>query len=193
MFKRDMAFGVIIILINAFLLVNIGSLLTPGAASEFKDILLVYMLILASITANFNVKNPLMRMDWRVGIIKYVLTFFGVVIFLSMFPRMINYQTPFVFSFYAILFGMVVAFNEDVIFGAILPDYVGKIPAALIFSLFHFSVYTSSSRGMSLFVALAFAFIFGLLSQRIIRNGKLGLPVSAGIHAAYNLFAMGLI
>lgn len=192
---KGVSFGLVLGLFHFFLLVNVNSLVTDNAGF-FKDVLMIYMLGLGFFFAIVNQTSPLMKINFKFGFIKYAVTLILGMLFVSSlsFLNSSTHNSAYSFGFFALLYGVVVSFSEDTLFSAFLPTKLGRIPSALVFALFHSSVYASMSVSLSdWFLKLFIAFIAGLIFQLIISIKSLGLPVSSAFHTVFNLASIGLL
>lgn len=94
-----------------------------------------------------------------------------------------------------LLYGLVKAFIEEVIFRGVLPKFIGGLKSQLVFGGFHAStlaVFVYPAQGF-LGVLGVFALLssLGVIWWYIFKRG--GLLASTGSHLAWNLLAMGVM
>lgn len=189
---NTISYGVVLLLLNCFFLFTADSFF-GGYASYVKGAIISYLLMNTAFIAHSDMKNPLFSVKLLDAFLKFSASFLLALTVFSFFHTVdLGYVTlSGVPRFYLIFFSIVVAFNEDLFFCRILPDVFGikgvpfSVPVALIFALFHLSVYQ-----LDMFQMLI-AFIASCLFQVLANNPRFGLPVTSGLHTAYNLVAVG--
>ncbi len=178
--------GLLVILIQLFLLVNVD-FIYGDQAPQMSRILNLYILLQVALLAFIAKKSPTGDISLsRVAISSLVFGLFGVVI--SFIPAAItgSLTLPVLLQF-GLLHGFVVAYTEELIFRWVLPIMIGigDLWSSVLFGLFHFAAYQASIP--VILFAVFLGFVFTLFRSRW------GLMAAVGAHTAWNYKATGLL
>ena len=187
----SLPFGFFLIVLNLFMLIAFINF-----ESELFNYTLVYGLLVSGMLAYTN--HKLAKISLREGLIKYGVTFFIGISLLSIFGKGVATQN---FTQVAVMFALVVAINESIIFVEIIPTYLQRYigssargASALLFSAYHIPAYYINATELSVFIfQLLFAFSINLIFQYISTRKNLGLPVVMALHSLYDLHIFGVI
>jgi len=208
--SRAVPLIVIIILIHIFLIFN-ADLAFGVLAETARNILLTYLLVVAAITAIFDVK-PFSVQVGAIGLqyfmIGFVMTSVALILVSPLFTATTagSISTLVTAVSLGFMYAFVVAYDEEIIFRDLLPKklHIPDIVAQPLFGLFHAAALSAVlSQRIAAgavqeamfwpllllgFVTLtALGFIWAAMRDRITIYG------STGSHFAYNLFSYGIL
>lgn len=179
--------GVIILLLQLFLLTNAEKIYgndAPKARKEIEFHLFLQMAILSAFAIplpTINV-NPTSFINFIVGF-----TIFSVVVLIipKFIPSMMGSVAVTALG-YGIIHSFVKAYTEEVVFRAILPSVgLGTILSNVLFGVFHLLATDANIAAMLFLTALGFVFTFF--------KRYLGTMGAVGAHVAYNSWVMGIL
>jgi len=179
---------VISIIIELYLLVN-GQVLFGSQWSQYQPVLVIY-LIMSGVLIGFRNQSIQTGITLENAIIYFVPVFILTTVLVGSIV-VPNPNITLTYSIVYIIFQIfVVAFTEELMFRGILINYIGVIPQAIAFALFHVAAY-STVGGLNIF-AIVVALVMGLLFGYIVKLfPNKGLAVTWAMHAGWNV-AVGL-
>lgn len=186
---KKVNFMILFVLLNAFFFINVDTIF-PDNPTHYRNIITIYIILTTFFFSALDGEEKLLNINPLDAFLKFLVTFFAGATLAGSLHTVIPSATVqgLAFKSVVLLYTFVVSINEDIIFQGMIPQYLGEIPSALIFSIFHYTAYVGAT--LSTFVV---AFCASLILQWIIRHPKLGIPVSSPLHAVYNLFQVGAI
>lgn len=183
---------IIAILVEFFLLV-MGNLFFGAAYSGYTNVIFIYMAVtIALIGASGWQVN---QMTYFGAIALFTPAFFitGIIIGGLVNTSFLTTKGVDYVVLQILLQIFVVALSEEIIFRGILINYVGVIPQAILFALFHWAAYTAEFGGISTSVVIAGIFeamVMGVLLGYIVKYVPKQwdpLAITWGIHAGWNV------
>lgn len=192
------SFGAILLIAQAFLLVN-AKIFFPNNTGYWQSVILVYIVLEVLIASIPKTRRDIFSISfvkaWPkmllfAGITFAALTLFNIVSLGGKF--VLPVLTPIIIGV-LLVHGFIVAVVEETIFRDLLLDIGRKIGLAIIliavitsvlFALFHFGVYGGN------WISLSWAFILGIIFFYTAR--KFGLGAAMGVHWGYNVWVLGL-
>ncbi len=169
---------------------------------EFQSTVLIYLvlLVVTAVLLMYSGFGDDLRMPFFTAIPTFVVVFLATGFFLGIFisPPVEKYTLQ--YEVLEIVFQIfVVSLVEELFFRGLIYKYSNWWIQGIIFGLYHYAAYYSEGyTGFAGVEAILIAMLFGITMGAIIHFGfkdnlKHGIPVTWGIHAAYNIaFATGL-
>ena len=185
--------GVVILLVQLWMLVNTDVLFTENAR-QWKDVILVYLILQVTVFAIPDLRSKLLDTPALKGFLKVLVFAVITIALLSMSLTFLRSSSLAGLSrgvmSLIILHGFIVAVIEENIFRHWLGKVRrwGNIRQAGIFAIFHYSVYSGN------LFSLAFIFLLGLALfwVKMKWSPKTDLA-NIGVHWGYNVFVLGLL
>jgi len=187
--------GVVIILITLFMWVNAPALF-GSMAEQAKNVMGLYLVMLAVILAAFQIKMPTLNYD--ITSLIYFVIGFGVTVFVMLIIP-VNFKAMLA-SFELItavslgfLYAFVKAFIEEVIFRDILPLKVGigDVASSILFGVFHFAMLWSLGATLPVMIAgMITLSLLGYIWSQV--RQRLTLMGAVGSHFGYNMVVLGV-
>lgn len=182
---RNIPLALVIVIIQMFLYVNAPAIFGEALSQKIREILLLYMIMTFAFSLVYFPRE--LKRPFSSEIINFIIVFFisAGILYIIPFDKLMMYSLASdianakIFWAFIVLYSFVVAYTEELVFRGVLPRYFGDIISNIIFSVFHFYVYSGN------YIYLTMAFIAGIVFS-IIKN-KFGLMGAAGAHAAWNL------
>lgn len=184
-------FSVWLLLFQTFMLVNITIFFPPETSENARFVILTYMVFtLAGLTV-FGKTPPWFAMPTEHALRYFVVGLLGTTLILSTIGAGAGLEFLLPWSTYdpvrqnlALVFfqAFVVATSEELVFRGILPQFLGWLPAQVVFGLFHFVAYGGDWSG------ILFATLAGTLFYLIARHTS--IYTAMGVHTAWNIFAL---
>jgi len=161
---------------------------------QMQTQLMIYLVAVAYFIAVTNKRPEIYDISLITSVTIFFLAFFlSLAVFRAMpfKPAGQNVAT----TSFALIFThvFVVAANEEILFRSALPDLIplkgmgAQGVSAVLFGLFHWTAYGADLNG------IAFAVFAGLIFGFIADRWETGLVAAIGVHAAWNLFALGAV
>ena len=192
------SFGVVLLIAQAFLLVN-ARVFFPNTTGYWQTVILIYIVLEVLIASIPKTRRDVFSMSfvkaWPKMLLFAAITFAALTLFniVSLGGKFaLPVLSPVIIGV-LIIHGLIISVVEETIFRDLLPDIGRKIKLAVIliavitsalFALFHFGVYGGN------WFSLAWAFVLGLVFFYTAR--KFGLSASMGTHWGYNVWVLGL-
>jgi len=189
---KNLKFSIVIIVLQAFLLVNAPLFIQSADAQGYGFLLITYMVLLVGFEAFvgegvFKSESIGFGLLWfGVGLVGSSIVFSGGEFLSGIQSNMQAFQ--FTRSAPVILLitqSVVVASSEEQIFRNYLPQSVGIVPAQIGFAVFHAAAYSLAFG--NIIIALAAGFIFYFIAHYT------SLWCSVGIHVGWNLYSLGVL
>ena len=165
-------------------------------ASQAKDTLSVYFIGLALSLAVLNSPLPEIKMTafniFMFPVAFIATTIFATTIISALVPTamLASFESVKVMAGFGILYSLVKAFIEEVIFRGLIQKYTGNFIQAGLFSIFHVSMLWTKFTGFGIISAFIMLFILGYIWGETAKH--FGLFASTGSHTAWNAFVMGI-
>lgn len=191
---RKTSLGAIVLILTMFALFNAPAIWGENYV-QWRTQLMIYLVASSYYYATTNKKSEFYSKSIFTSIIAFGVAFFVSISFFQVIPLKPQPQQVATTSF-ALIFThiFVVAANEEILFRSAIPDllpiqgYSAQFVSAILFGAFHYTAYGGMMSSV-LFAVIA-GFIFGVIKELY---GKNGLVVSIAMHAAWNLYALGLV
>ncbi len=183
---------IVSLIFELFLLVD-GSFFFGNLWSEYQPILTIYLVISGGLMAfAYSAGKSLMSLTFFDALIFFVPAFLITATLVGQIAPAYNSSYTVNYIIIQIIFQIfVVSITEELMFRGILIKYIGVIPQALLFSVFHLVAY-STIYGLNIGAFIS-AFIMGILLGYIVyfmsKNGmqSQSLAIVWGIHAGWNV------
>ncbi len=183
---------IVSLVIELFLLVD-GSYFFGNLWSSYEPVLTLYLIISSGLMAfAYGMGKSLLSLTFFDALMFFVPAFLITGIAIGQFTTgfLSSYTTNYIVV--QIIFQIfVVSITEELMFRGILIKYIGVIPQAILFAVFHLVAYTTLyGLNISAFIS---AFIMGILLGYIVyfmsKNGmeSQSLAIAWGIHAGWNV------
>jgi len=182
---------IVSLVVELFLLVD-GSFFFGNLWSEYQPVLMIYLVISAGLMAfAYGQGKSLMSLTFFDALIFFVPAFLITAVLVGQIspPYNSTYTTSYIIV--QIIFQIfVVSITEELMFRGILIKYIGVIPQAILFSVFHLVAY-STVYGLNIgaFIsALIMGILLGYIVYLMSMNGmqSQSLAIVWGIHAGWN-------
>ena len=200
-----MILGVVVIIIQAFILVN-AELLFPGQGAKIQEEMTIYLIIqLLAISTIFTITTRNCTSIDEVftsGLGEFAYFAAGLaitaVIAMQFIPasvaslaQIIQISAP-IMTVVLVVYAFVKAFTEEVFFRVFLDERIGMILQVILFGLFHLAVL---SIGQPSIIALLSSVIFLMFLGAIwtLMKRKISFMFALGSHVGWNLVALGII
>jgi membrane protease YdiL (CAAX protease family) len=189
--KIKLAVGIFILVVQLFMYINADAIYGPYAGMV-RNVMLAYLILLAIFSPYVIPELAKLGVQEVPGfVIGFALTTIVMLIvpFVTGLVGEIEKGLTLALGF-GFLHSFVKAFNEEVLFRAVLPKVMGgSIYAGLISSVF-FGLFHMAVTGFSI-VAMIFLSVLGFVWYLVYQ--RFGLMGSTGSHFAYNLAALGVL
>lgn len=192
------SFGLVYVLFTIWVIFHVPQWVPPESQNLMYKTLIAYAILNTIIFANADIRNKLFKVKLIHFIPRFLIFFvISLFIFIVVLAR-VDPLGPAAYQILAsvplwllILHALVFATTESAIWQGFLDEKIGRVPSAIVFGLFHLSMWP----GNSLFVVFSAALLctfFSYVNWRF-RTSKNDLVPAIAVHTAYNLVKLGLL
>jgi len=189
---KNIKFSIVILILQAFLLVNAPLFVKEASVQNYRFLIMTYMALLIGFEA-FVEEGAFKDQPIGNGLLWFGIGLVGTTLIFTSggyISRTVEVFQAFTMSKDAPLMllitqGVVVASVEEKVFRDYLVQALGIIPSQLAFGVFHAAAYGLALQSIA--IAVIAGFVFYILAKYT------SLWTAVGAHAAFNLYALGVI